>query len=432
MSRISREKSVCPSHACRRLLKLLSLVATICMTSDWTVAAENWPQFRGPGANGQTDSSNLPTTWSEETGVKWKTPLHDKGWSSPVIWGDQIWLTSATVDGKAMFALCLDKTTGKILHDIKLFENEDPKKTAGFNSFASPTPVIEEGRVYITFGSYGTACLDTKTAKILWQRRDLACDHWRGPGSSPILFGNLFILHYDGFDLQYVVALNKQNGETVWKTERKVDYGTKDGDVMKAFCTPLIIEVSGKKQLISPTSKAALAYDPLTGEEIWRIRFASFSATGMPLFDGKRVYINTGFGKADLSAVRPDGTGDVTSSHVDWTQTKSIGSKTSQLLVNGLIFNVHDEGIANCLDAETGKEHWAKRLKGKFTSSPLFGDGKVYFFNSDEGTCTVVKASPEYEELALNKLSAGCMASPAVSGNALFVRTNEALYRIEK
>lgn len=393
--------------------------------------SNNWPQFRGPHADAVSQKS-VPTTWSETENIRWKTPIHDKGWSSPVIWGDQIWLTTATTEGHTMWAICVEKSSGKILHDLKLFENAEPKKTASYNSFASPSCVIEEGRVYISFGSYGTACLNTADGKVIWERRDLECDHWRGPGASPILHNGMLIIPFDGYDFQYVVALDKVTGKTIWNTKRTVDYGTTDGDVMKAYCTPLVIQVDGKDQLIAPTSKAALAYDPADGKELWRVRYNSFSTTGMPLFDGKMLFINTGFGKADLLAIRPDGSGDVTDSHVEWKQTKGIGSKTSQLLVNGLIFNVHDEGIANCLDASTGKEHWQKRLSAKFTASPLYAGGYVYFFSSDNGTCTVIKAQDKYEEVAVNKLAAGGMASPAVSDNALFVRTDEALYRIEK
>jgi outer membrane protein assembly factor BamB len=403
-----------------------------CIFSFPSLGGENWPQFRGPDANGQSDSTGLPTTWSETEHVQWKTPIHDRGWSSPVIWGNQIWLTTAKEDGTQLFAVCVDKNSGKILHDIKLFDVEKPSPLGNaLNGYASPSPAIEEGRVYITFGSYGTACLDTATGKVLWQRRDLPCEHFRGPGSSPILFENTMILHYDGFDFQYVVALDKATGETVWKTDRDVAYGTDNGDTKKAYSTPLVIEAAGKTQLISPTSKAALSYDPRTGKEIWRVRYSSFSVAAMPLFAHGLVYINTGFGKADLMAVKPDGEGDVTGTHVVWTSKKSIGSKPSQLVVGDLIFNVHDSGVANCLDAKSGEELWNKRLGGEYSASPLYADGKVYFLSHD-GSTTVLKADRQYVELAKNQLADGFMASPAVTGKALILRTKSALYRIEE
>jgi outer membrane protein assembly factor BamB len=396
-------------------------------------ADENWPQFRGPGGDGISQASGLPTVWSETQNIKWKTPIHGKGWSSPVIWGDQIWITTATADGKENFAICLDKNTGKIIHDLKLWDNEKPSPLGnGLNCYAACSPAIEEGRVYVHFGSYGTACLDTKSGKILWQRRDLPCEHFRGPGSSPILWQDLLIFHMDGYDHQYAVALNKETGDTVWKTDRNIDYGTDNGDLMKGFYTPIVIEAAGKTQLISPSSKACMSYDPRTGKEFWRVRYGSHSGAGMPMWGHGLLFLNTGFGTADLLAVKPDGEGDVTATHVVWTAKRSIGSKPSQLLVGDLIFNVDDSpGVATCLDAKTGEELWSHRLPGEYSASPLAADGKIYYLG-ENGTCTVIKASLEYEELAANKLDDGFMASPAVTGKALILRTKSAIYRVEE
>ena len=412
-------------------MRLFAFYCAIVFFASASLADENWPRFRGPRGDGRTDSAGLPTTWSETKNVKWKTAIHDRGWSSPVVWGDQIWITTATTDGKVNYAVCVDKETGKIVHDLKLWENESPSPLGNaLNGYASCTPVIEEGRVYVHFGSYGTACLDTKSGRVVWQRRDLPCEHFRGPGSSPILFENLLIFHMDGFDHQYIVALDKATGDTVWKTEREVDYGTDNGDVMKAYCTPLVIEAAGKLQLISPTAKSCFSYDPRTGREFWRVRYNSHSAAATPLWHEGLVLINTGFGTADLLAVRPDGQGDVTASHVVWTAKKSIGSKPSQVIVDDLIFNVHDRGVASCLDFKTGEELWNKRLGGEFSAALLAGDGKVYFCGQD-GTTTVIKPGRRYEELAKNQLEDGFMASPAVTGKALILRTRSALYRVE-
>jgi len=398
-----------------------------------THAADNWPQFRGPNGDGISDAVGLPTRWNEKENVKWKTPLHDKGWSSPVVWGDQIWVTAATEDGKRDYAICVDKNTGKILHDVHLWDNDKPSPLGNaLNGYASCTPALEEGRVYVHFGSYGTACLDTKSGRVLWQRRDLPCEHFRGPGSSPIIFENLLIFHMDGYDFHYIIALDKQSGTTVWKTDRNIEYGTTNGDLMKSFATPRVIEAAGKTQLISPSSKATISYDPRTGQEYWRVTYASHSGAAMPAWGHGLLYLNTGFGKADLLAVRPDGEGDVTTTHVVWKATQKIGSKPSQVLVGDLIFNVHDDGVASCLDAKTGQELWSKRLSGKFSASPLYADGKIYYCGDDNRTTTVVKAAREYEELAANEFDDGFMASPAVTGKALILRTRSALYRVEE
>ena len=393
-------------------------------------ADENWPQFLGPRGDGSTDSTGLPVKWNEKENIRWKTPIPGRGWSSPVIWGSQVWMGSATEDGKKMFAICVHKDSGAVLHTIEVFQNEKLDFCHALNSYASPTSVIEEGRVYVHFGSYGTAAIDTTSGKVLWTRRDLPCNHWRGPASSPILYQNLLIVHYDGYDHQYVVAFNKDSGETVWKKKREVDYGTTDGDVMKAYSTPIVITVNGQPQLISTTSKAALAYEPATGNEIWRLRFSGFSATARPLFGHGLLFINTGFSKAELFAVKPDGHGDITNTHVVWSTKKSIPSMPSSVLVGERLFQVDDTGIASCINAKTGEQVWQHRVEGQFSASALSGDGRIYFFSRDNAA-TVIAAKDEFELLAENKLDDGCMSSPAVSGKALFVRTKTNLYLIE-
>ena len=389
-----------------------------------------WPQFRGPDGNGQTEAKDLPLQWSETKNITWKTAIHGRGWSSPVVWAGQVWLTTATEDGTEMFAICIDGTTGKVLRDIKLFDVKKPDEIHATNSYASPTPVIDEENVFVHFGSYGTACLSSRTGQVVWKRRDLPCNHWRGPGSSPILFQDMLIVHLDGYDYQYVVALDKKTGATRWKVDRDIDFETDDGDFKKAFCTPTVISVDRQPQLISPAAKAAIAYDPRNGKELWRIRYDNHSATARPIFGHGLVYINSGFSRANLIAVRPTGRGDVTDSHVSWIVDRGIGSKPSSLLIGDLIYTVHDRGTALCLDARTGESVWQERVGKNFSAAPLFGDEKIYFMD-ETGTSTVLRPGRRPTVLATNRLDDGCMASPAVLGRALLVRTKTHLYRIE-
>ncbi len=393
-------------------------------------AGDNWPNFHGPTNDNHSDAHGLPLTWSETENVAWKTPIHDSGWSSPVIWDNQIWLTTATDDGKKSFAVCINRESGKIVHDRLLFETEKPQNTRQYNSFASPTPVIEAGRVYVHFGSYGTACLDTKTGETVWARRDLPCLHWRGPGASPILFENLFIVHFDDYDHQYVVALDKATGKTVWKKDRNIDYGSTDGDVMKSYSTPIVIEAAGRTQLISPTSMAALAYDPRTGEEIWRVRHSGHSTGVRPMFGQGLVFFNTG-ASTELIAVRPDGTGDVTTSHVVWKTHKNVPTIPSSLLIDDAIFSIDNNGVATCLNTKTGETIWSQRVGGRFYASPILVEGRIYLF-SVEGKTTVISPERTYHELAVNQLADGFRSSPAVAGRAFFLRTERNLYRIEQ
>lgn len=399
-----------------------------------------WPEFRGPLGNGIVETSGLPLTWSETENVAWKTEIPHKGWSTPVVMGGQVWLTTATVDGTDYFAICVDAETGKIIYNERLFHCDNPEPLGNnVNTYASPSPVIEPGRVYVHFGSYGTACIDTATKKTLWQRTDLRCRHYRGPGSSPILFENLLILTFDGVDVQYVAALDKLTGETVWKTGRSTEWHDLDenglpkreGDFRKAFCTPLVIDAPGGRQLLTLGSSAAFAYDPRTGEEIWKTHNDAYTPAARPVYGDGLAFITTGRGDPQLWAVRVDGRGDVTDTHVVWKlEGAAVPEEPSPVLVDGLLYMVSGHGVATCVEAATGRKLWSELIGGNYDASPVCAEGRLYFF-SVQGKTTVVKAGPEYEVLAKNRLDSGFMASPAVAGNAFFLRTKTHLYRIE-
>lgn len=409
---------------------LCALLLIVCPTP--ALAGDSWPQFRGPTGDGHADATGLPLTWSETQNVVWKTPIHGRGWSSPVVLDGQVWMTTATEDGLEMSAVCVDLESGEVLHDLLVFTNREiTQEMHSLNSFASPTPVVEKGRVWVHFGVYGTACLDTASGEVLWQRRDIHCDHFRGPGSSPILFGDLLILSMDGIDVQYVIALDKTTGRTVWKTDRSIDLERFNPDFRKAYSTPTVIEAAGRTQLISTGAQGSYAYDPATGKELWRVTVPGFSNVARPLFGGGLVLVNSGFGRAQLWAVRPDGQGDVTDTHVVWKATKGIPVKPTPVLVDGLIYMADDRGVASCLELATGESVWQERLGGQFSASPIYADGRIYFFSHDDAA-TVIRAGRTFQPLAANRLDAGCMASPAVVGRALIVRTKTHLYRIEE
>jgi outer membrane protein assembly factor BamB len=413
------------------LLVVFSLAA-------WPVRAQ-WPQFRGPDGNGHAASRNLPLTWSEDQNVRWKTPIHGRAWSSPVILGGQVWLTTATEDGRELSAIAVDEATGKIVYDLKLFQVATPQYAHPFNTYASPTPVIEPGRVYVTFGSPGTAAIDTATGKVIWERRDLECNHFRGAGSSPIIWNDLLIMHYDGSDVQYLVGLDKKTGKTVWQTKRSIDFQDlgpdgkpqAEGDLRKAFATPHVITVNGEPLLVSLGAKAAYGYDPRTGREIWRIiERSAHSASTRPVVSHGLVFYPTGWGKAQLMAVRPDGRGDVTDTHVVWRLARGVPNKPSLILLGDLIFMVNDAGIVSCVEAKTGEVVWQSRVGGTYSASPIVAGGRVYLF-SEEGKTTVLDAGRAFKVLAENQLGDGFMASPAVAGDALYLRSRTHLYRIE-
>ena len=396
------------------------------------LAEDSWPQFRGPGGTGISPAKGLPTTWGDETNVVWKTAIHDKGWSSPVVLGKQVWVTTALDDGKAQWAVCVDRDSGEVVHDVKVFVTPKPPYffVKDFNSHASPSPVIEKGRVYVHFGSAGTACLDTESGKILWSRTDLKCDHYRAAGSSPILWEDLLILTFDGFDRQYVTALDKSTGKTVWTTDRSIDYKTTNGDAKKAYSTPTVIEVNGKPQLVSPAAVGTVAYDPRTGKEIWKVIHGGMNAATPPQFAHGKVYLTVGAGSR-LVAVRPTGQGDVTKTHVDFIYPKEASSRPAPIVSGDLLFMLNDAGIVACLDAKTGVLIKKVRVTGNYSASPVLADGHLFCFDH-EGKGVVLTADRELKIVATNKLPAGTRSTPAIVGKALFVRTYTHLYRIEK
>jgi outer membrane protein assembly factor BamB len=392
-------------------------------------AAENWAQFRGPGGTARADDADPPVRWGEGENVRWKVAVRGKAWSSPVVWGDQVWVTTAPADGKHLYALAFDRRTGKALHDVLVFEVPNPAFCIATNSYASSTPCIEDGRVYVHYGSAGTACLDTATGKKLWERGDLPCDHWRGPASSPILYRDLLLVHFDGYDLQYVVALDKKTGRTVWKKDRSFEYGKLDGDNKKAYATPAVLDVGGKPELVSPAAVGTFAYDPLTGEELWKVRHGGMNVTAPPLAGNGLIYLCTGDGGLRLLAVRPGGKGDVTETSIEWKTSRGVPSRSSPTLVGDRLYMVSEDGLVSCLDARTGQRQWQQRVGGKFWASPVYASGRLYLCN-EEGVTHVADVTRGWKLLASNRLDDGFMATPAVAGNDLFLRTRSHLYRI--
>jgi outer membrane protein assembly factor BamB len=408
-------------------------IALLAVLTGPPPAGGNWPEFRGPSGDGHSNITGLPLKWSESENVTWKTPVHGLGWSSPVIWGDQIWMTTAENKGKELYAVCVDRKSGKIVHDIKLFEVAEPGRKNPLNSYASPTPVIEAGRVYVTFGTYGTACLDTKTGKTIWSRRDINCDHDMGPGVSPIAYGSLLIMPMDGCDVQFIIALDRKTGKTVWKTNRGIDYKGVQYDARKAFCTPIVIEVAGQKQLIAPCAHAIIAYNGDTGKELWKVSIApGFSLIPRPVFAHGLLFVVTDCSRPQLWAVKPTVKGGRPTATIAWKVKKNAPQRSSLMLVDDLVYGMTHRGSIVCFEAKTGKTVWTQRIGSAYSASPLYADGRIYIFNERQGT-TVIQPGRTYKELATNKFGRSrIMASPAIAGKAIFLRTDTHLYRIEK
>lgn len=408
----------------------LVVVAGLFLTDAAFAQGNSWRDFRGPARNGCVANAAVPLKWSEQENVTWKCKLVGRGWSSPVVEEGKVWLTAATDTGKKLHLIAIDVVTGEQLHEEVVFENEKPQKKNALNSYASPSPVIEPGHVYIHFGTYGTACFDTETFKEVWRRRDLNCDHIAGPGSSPILFEDLLIFNVDGGDVQYVVALDKETGETRWRTDRSIKLSGFPPDLRKAYSTPIVIDVAGNSELISSGAQGSYGYDPRSGAERWHVRHKGFSMSSRPIASDGMVFVTTGFARARMLSVKLPAVDDVTETNIAWRYSRNVPKMASPVLAGNRIFMIDDSGFATCLDHLTGRVLWRKRVGGEHCASPLCIDDRIYFFDRD-GKSVVIERADAYRELANNHLEDGFMATPAVVGDAFVMRTREHLYRIE-
>ena len=416
------------------------LFLAICFSSGlFAQSQENWTHLRGSTLDGNSISTQAPVSWSETSNVLWKTEIRGVAWSSPVVFGDQIWTSSATQNGEEFFAVCTDFTSGKKVKEVMLFKPDSVQHIHPTNSYATPTPCIEEGFVYVHFGTYGTACVDTRNFEIIWTRTDLNCDHMQGAASSPILYKDLLIIHVEGTDVQYLIALDKRTGKTVWKTERPQEfYKNVEPVYRKAYCTPIVVNVNGKDQLISNGSQLCIAYEPETGKEIWQVFYGDDSTVSMPLSWGGLVFVNSGwmFPKGGafycrLLAVDPTGTGDVTKTHVPWETGVDVPQISTPVIVDSLIYMVHERGDLTCLNARDGAVIWKTRLKDQFNASVLYSSGNIYLF-SLKGKTYVIKPGLSFQLVAENQLDGIIKATPAIVRDNVILRTDKFLYRIGK
>ena len=440
------------------IMKIAFLSAGLTIaTASLVTATEHWNQFRGANGDGVSETQDLPTTFDEARNVKWKIAVPDQGWSSPVIWKDEVWLTSGNDDTQELRALCVDLETGKVRHNVKVFDMQERRLMKAYkhdsphlNSPATPTAVVEDKHVFVSFGSQGIACLERSSGRKLWERRDLQVYQPVRQGSSPIVDETSLYVAYDGIDRQFFVALDKANGETRWLKERGVQsdwestlqakgfklgegISSKPNDNKKSFATATLISVNGQRQLIAPAGEATIAYDPETGDEIWRvIHPGGFNVSARPIYANGLVYVFTSGVSNDLVAIRPNGRGDVTKTHVEWSSNRLSPRIPSPIVHDGLMFIVSDKGgIARCLDAKTGDVLWTKRLGGNHWASPLYAGGNLYF-SSREGEVVVMPAGSAPPEIsARNELNASFIASPAVTDSALLLRSTTHLYCLQ-
>lgn len=403
----------------------------VAAAATFSVAArEHWPEFRGPAGNGHAESRNLPRHWSATENVVWKEAVPGVGWSSPIVYRGVVYLTTALLDAAgnptSLEVLAYDLASGRQVWRREAFAVASSPGKHSKNSHASPTSVVEGDRLYAHFGHMGTAALDL-SGKVLWRQEGLTYSPIHGNGGSPIIVDDLLIVSCDGGSDPFIVALNKHDGDVRWRVPRPTS-----AKKTFSFSTPTLIQVDGRAQLISPGSGMVNALDPRSGKEIWRVSYGEgFSVVPRPVFGHGLVYIGTGYERPSIYAIKVDGRGDVTESHVLWKTSRSAPNTPSLLLVGDELYFVSDGGVASCVDARTGAPHWNERLGGDFSASPLHGGGLIYFTN-ERGRTFVVKASTKFEKVAENDLGERTLASLAVSGPSFLIRTENHLYRIQE
>jgi outer membrane protein assembly factor BamB len=409
---------------------LLIILAALYTSSASMTGAEDWPEFRGPSQQGEVNAKQLPEHWSATENIRWRCDLPGQGWSSPVVVGDRIFITAAVPkdDSGEEYELCatiIGANDGTVLKQVNLFSQDDSApKIHKKNSHASPTPFFDGQHIYVHFGHLGTACITTD-GEVVWKNDELDYPPVHGNGGSPVVVDDLIIFSRDGGNISEVIALDKRTGKTVWQTPRNVQ-----ASKQFSFCTPLVLDLNGERQLVLPGSNVVQSLDPSTGKEIWRASYEGYSVIPRPIFESGLVFVCTGYDKASLMAIDPTGTGDVTESHVKWTETSGIAHTPSLVGENGRVTTLSDSGVLKCFDAISGDELWKYRVGGNFSASPLLVGTKIYLL-SEEGDCVILDISgDEPKEIAINKIGQRCLASFAVIDQDLLLRTSESLIRI--
>jgi outer membrane protein assembly factor BamB len=393
-----------------------------------------WPQFRGPTGEGIAPDHGAPVHWSETENIAWKTRLPGQGWSSPVVDGDETWVTAATESGKSLRVICCDTRTGRIVRNIKVFDLDRPGGVHPKNGHASPTPVLARNRVYVHFGANGTACLE-RSGRILW-KRTVPYYHHHGSAGSPVLVEGLLVVVCDGMKgpfydkvaragvdaLQFVMALDAETGEIRWTTPRESRH---------SYATPLVISRQGRHELIAPGGDHVWAYDALSGVELWRCRYEGYSVIPRPVTADGVVYVATGYDAASLLAIELGGTGDITGSKIRWKLAQGVPFTPSAVVLGPHLYLLSDNGILSCVARDDGRVVWKQRLGGNYSAS-LTAIGQRIYCQSEDGQTHVVRAGERFEKLAVNRLKGRTFASLAVTGPRIVLRSDRFLYGLQE
>ena len=404
------------------------------------IRAENWPGWRGPSGDGVSAGKGIPTKWSSTENIAWRIAVPGEGHSSPIVWGDKVFLTSSLTEKNKRILLCIDRLSGQTVWQRDVVQSP-PETIHRLNSRASGTPATDGKQVYVTFmraegdeviaPNVGSERLITP-GKIIVAAYDLdGNEKWKtnvgdfvsahGFNTCPVLFEDLVILNGDHDGDAYLVALDRQSGRQRWRTRRE--------NKTRSYVTPIIREIDGITQMILSGSLCIASYDPRNGKRHWIVDGPTEQFVASMVYDGKYVFATGGYPERHTLAIRPGGKGNVTDTHIAWRTTRGAAYVPSPIISGRYLLMVADSGIASCFEARTGKRHWMERLPGGHSPSPVSADGLVYFV-SDRGVTTIIRPSETFAVIAKNELGEPVSASPAISQGQIFLRTHQHLYCI--
>ena len=410
-----------------------ALVTTaVALTLTGPLLAEDWPQFRGPTGQGVSAEVGLPTEWSADSGVAWSTPIPGQGWSSPIVHGDRVFVTTATEEGRSLRLLCLDRATGKVLWNTEVFQQGLDSRLQQGNSYATPTPVTDGSHTYV-LAFDGSLAAVANDGSIAWTNRDFPYYSQHGIAVSPRLYGDLLVVPFDPssqgedkrvgwqkpWEKSFVIALDKSTGRVRWRASRGL---SRIGHV-----TPNLVHDGDREVLVSGAGDVVQGFDLASGERLWTVRSQGEGVVPSVVVGDGMVYTSSGFEEPTIRAVRTGGRGDVTATHIAWEQTRAVPMMPSFLYVAPHLFTISESGIAMCLNEKTGEILGRRRIGGNHRASPLYAEGRIYFL-SEEGETTIVEASPDMPVVEKNTIPGHCQASLAVSGGRIFLRTDTTLY----
>ena len=408
----------------------ISLCFVLWMAASDSLQAENWMRFRGPSGQGISSETELPVTWTTKNNIKWKTDLPGKGWSSPIVFKEHVFLTASTEEGVSCQVICINRKDGSTAWATEV-HRQKPGPMRKQNSYATPTPVTDGKYIYSVFYD-GTIIAVDFSGNIVWKNTEVKFFSLHGLGASPMMANGQVIMPFDGssreetqvgwkipWEKAVILSLDAADGSVRWKGER--------GKSRVGHVTPIL--VSNNSQLVSAGGDRVQGFDPITGKRVWSVYSQGEGVTPSPVVGDGLVYTSSGFEAPTLRAIRLDGKGDVTKTHIAWEQKNGVAALSSLLYVKPYLYSISRDNILHCLEATSGNIVWRQRLSGTYSASPVYADGRVYILSA-EGVTLVLSPGAKYDEIARNDIGETCYASMAVSQGNFYIRTARSLFCI--